>query len=109
MGAKTTFNSGDGERGPGWYDVNLHLRDVYLQSGGRVRLSIEPVASVNGKWGLRVVVRMAGHVSPLGVQGYGTAYTGGSKTLASACFVAIQRARETLDALGINELAAEQL
>lgn len=99
---KTAFNSGDGERGPGWYDCNVHLRDVYLQSGGRIRLYIEPVAAVNGKWGLRVVVRMVGSLEPVAFGGYGPAYPGGSKTLASAVFLALQRAREWLDAAGIG-------
>lgn len=99
---KTAFNSGDGERGPGWYDVNVHLRDVYLQSGGRIRLAIEPVASVNAKWGLRVVVRMVGNISPIGTGGYGPAFAGGSKTLSSACFLALNRAREWLEAAGIG-------
>lgn len=99
---KTTFNSGDGERGPGWYDVQLLLRELYVKSGGRTRLQIQPVTPTNGKWGMRVVVRMVGSISEIGAGGYGTAYPGGSKTLASACFLALQRAGEWLEAAGIG-------
>ena len=45
---------------------------------------------------------MVGVLDPIGYGGYGTAYVGGARTLAAACFLALTRAEEFLDAAGIG-------
>lgn len=101
-GARTTANSGDGDRGPGWYDVHSLLVRLQAQTNNRIRLILEQTTSSYPKWGFRVVVRVVGVSQPIAYYGYGTAYPGGAKTLAAACFTALWRAGEQLEALGIG-------
>ena len=103
-GATTRFNSGDGERGPGWYDVHVLLARLQSRTDGRIRCQLVPVTAAYPKWGLRVVIRLVGTIEPIAYGGYGTAYPGGSKTLASAHWVALTRAEEYLDAAGIGRV-----
>lgn len=103
-GATTRYNSGDGERGPSWYDVHVLLARLQSRTNGRVRCQLEPVTSSYPKWGLRVVVRLVGSLEPIAYGGYGSAYQGGSKTLASAHWLALTRAENYLDAAGIGSM-----
>lgn len=100
-GASTRFNSGDGERGPGWFDVHGLLTRLQGRTGGRIRPILMPVNAAYPKWGLRVEIRMVGVGEPIAYGGYGTAYTAGSKTLAACYWLALTRAEEWLDAAGI--------
>lgn len=106
-GSTTRVNSGDGERGPGWYDVYSRLAELQIKCGGRVRPYIEPIKAAYPKWGLRVVIRVVGVREPIAFYGYGTAYPGGAKTLAAAYFLALVRAEEWMDATGIDYSNAE--
>ncbi len=104
---KTALNSGDGERGPGWYDVSILLREIALKSGGRARLVYDAVTPSGYKWGIRVFVRMVGMHNPIGAASYGPVFTQGSKTMASAIYLALFRAHEWLDAAGIDYSGVE--
>lgn len=92
MPTHVNWNSGDGERGPGWFDVYDGLKRLRADSGCHVRLGIEPSGSVNGLWGLRAVVYLPNELTEVGACGYGRAYPNGAKTLAAACFQAVYRA-----------------
>jgi len=85
-------NTQEGERGPGWYDVNRFLRAMEKQYGVRVGLVVEP-SGVGGKdWGLRVTAAMANIPGVQGCGSYGPAHPGnGQKTLAAAAYHALLR------------------
>lgn len=106
-GTRTLNNSGDGERGPGWYDVYCRLAELQVRCAGRLRPYISPTKAAYPKWGLRVVIRLVGVREPIAYYGYGNAYISGAKTLAAAYFLALVRAEEWLDAAGIDYRDAE--
>lgn len=83
------FNSGDGDRGPSWYDVADGLRRLRRLHGGSLVLRLEPSFGVNGRWGIRAVVCSETYPHGFGFGGYGPAYPAGSKTLSAACWRAL--------------------
>jgi len=85
-------NSGDGERGPGWYDVHSELRRIRDRYGSIVRLDIGVSNSFDHRWGLYACVRVCASGQILGASGYGSSYPNGARTLASACYVALVKA-----------------
>lgn len=94
------FNSGDGERGPGWYDVYDGLRRLRARYGADVELRLQPRHSVNGRWGIAAMVygNVAGSV--LGSAGYGPAFNDGCKTLSAACWRAVFEAECEAESVG---------
>ena len=101
-GATTPVNSGDSERGPSWYDVYDLLGRLESRTDGRIRPLITSVKSAYPRWGVRVAIRMVGLREPIAFAGYGSAYPGGCKTLAAAFWLALTRAEEHLDAIGVS-------
>lgn len=99
------FNSGDGERGPGWYDVFTALARLRQKHGSDIQLCLQPSTGVRNQWGLYAVVRRDSQPTIFGACGYGNAYPNGPRTLSSACFVALYRAEEALDELGTVPVA----
>lgn len=93
------FNSGDGERGPGWYDVFAALQRLRTAHGSDVQLRITTSSSVRNQWGLYAVVRRDGCPTIFGCCGYGNAYPNGARTLSAACYVALAKAESHLDEL----------
>lgn len=91
------FNGGDGDRGPGWFDVYDGLRRLEKRLGVDVRLQLGAVRSVNGKWGIRAVVYVAGLPRESWAGGYGAAFPGGCRTLASACWRAVFNAETSME------------
>lgn len=94
------FNSGDGERGPGWYDVFAALKRIRETFGGDVQLRIVTSSSVRNQWGLYAVVRRDSHPTIFGACGYGNAYPNGARTLSAACYVALAKAENHLNEHG---------
>jgi len=87
-------NSGDGERGPGWYDVASEVRRLSSWHGDRIELLVTTGTSVNDRWGLYVSVRVQSTGEILGACGYGPSFPAGARTMASACFIALVKAWE---------------
>jgi len=84
--------------GPDWYDINVLLCGLERTSERRLRLEMQPVTLVGGRWGLCVYIRVAGCATILGTAGYGPAYPSGARTLEGACYNAIWQATEELEA-----------
>lgn len=95
LSGHNNFNSGDGERGPGWYDVAEGLRRLRRHHGSDLALRIEPSFGVNGRFGLRAVVYCEAYPHGFAYAGYGPAYPYGCKTFSATCWRAVFHAEQS--------------
>lgn len=89
--------AGSTKGGPDWYDINVLLVGLERTSGRRLRLEMQPVTGVAGRWGFRVYIRVVGCETILGESGFGPAYPSGARSLAGAAYNAIYRSTDQLE------------
>lgn len=89
--------TGNTSGGPDWYDINVLLCGLERTSGRRLRLEMQPITAVGGRWGFCIHVRVAAGEAIFGSAGYGPAYPSGARTLEGACYNAIWKATQELE------------
>lgn len=99
----------EGERGPGWYDVNSFVRALENQYEKELLITVSMSGLKGPHWGLRVTAWFEGKTEVYGCGSYGPAHPGnGQKTMAAAFYHALLQLDIAASSAWVAELKASQ-